>query len=391
MMNTQNRIMTVLILVAAVLAVPARVAALEGQLGILTPETLAGDNPATGAPWRPGDVYRLAFFTSARITAESADISTYNSFVQELANATTVYDIGADDGVTWKVIGSTSSVDAIDNTSTNWTDDSPGDPIYLLDGRTVVANNYKDLWDGQIRHIINLTEQGVELVHWPWTGTYLDGTAAPGHSTSYGALGSSGQVHQGRSDKTTEWIWRTWTGEPSDEALHMYALSDPLVILADPNAPDVDAGGDWVTWSGRPVTLDATVVNNDPGNPPADLTYAWTVDDDSLANPELTIILTGADREDVMVKITKTAPTGDATVVTMTLAANNAGSGLDDVRDTVRIKVYDDACHAAIDRALARIDSTDFNADCVTNLADFAVMAANWLSDATITAPIEKP
>ena len=119
-MNTRKRVKTVLTLAAVAMAVFAGSAqALEGQLGILTPGALSGNNPATGAPWAVGDQYRLAFFTSATTTAESADIATYNAWVQGLANASTAYDIGADDGVTWKVIGSTSEVDARDNTSTN--------------------------------------------------------------------------------------------------------------------------------------------------------------------------------------------------------------------------------------------------------------------------------
>ena len=133
-MTTRNRARTVLTLAAVAMAIvagPAQAGPLKGELGILTPGTLAGNNPATGAPWASGDTYRFAFFTSATTTAVSADISTYNTFVQNLADATTVYDIGVDEGVTWKAIGSTTDVNAIDNTSTNWTDASPGSPIFI--------------------------------------------------------------------------------------------------------------------------------------------------------------------------------------------------------------------------------------------------------------------
>ena len=234
-MIARNRVRTVLTLAAVAMAVfagPAQ-AGPKGELGILTPGTLAGNNPATGAPWANGDTYRFAFITSAMSTAESTDISTYNAFVQGLANATTVYDVGEDEGVTWKVIGSTVDVDAIDNTSTTWTDESPGSPIFLLDGSTLIASDYKDLWDGEIQHIINITEQGVEFAHWPFTGTNLDGTAA---SSEFGSLGSpvNGNVTQGNGGLTTAWIWRTWTGKPTTTELPMYALSDPLVILAEP-------------------------------------------------------------------------------------------------------------------------------------------------------------
>ena len=234
-MIARNRIRTVLTLAAVAMAVfagPAQ-AGPDGELGILTPGTLAGNNPATGVPWANGDTYRFAFITSATSTTESTDISTYNAFVQGLADATTAYNIGVDEGVTWKVIGSTAEVDAIDNTSTTWTDESPGSPIFLLDGSTLIASDYKDLWDGEIQHIINITEEGVEFSHWPFTGTNLDGTAA---SSEFGSFGSpvNGSVTQGNGGSTTEWIWRTWTGKPTTDELYMYALSDPLVILAEP-------------------------------------------------------------------------------------------------------------------------------------------------------------
>jgi len=232
LVTTRNRTLTALssaVVVLAILAGPPQARALDGQLGILTPETLAGNNPATGAPWAPGDQYRFAFFTSGTTTAQSADIDTYNEWVQGLANATTVYDIGADEGVTWKVIGSTNTIDARDNTSTN-PHIQTGHAIFLLDGSTVVANNYADLWDGGIQSIIDLTEQGTLDTGWPWTGTYLDGTLSSDHGASYSGLGGGGQVGQGRSDITTEWIWRTWTGDPPDRQLNMYALSDPLTI-----------------------------------------------------------------------------------------------------------------------------------------------------------------
>jgi len=222
--------------VAALLACGAFASAargqLAGQLGILSPETLAGTNPATGSPWRAGDRYRLVFHTSANTTAESSDIATYNAWVQNLADATTIYRIAAGDGATWKAIGSTDTVDARDNTATNPQTDGPGEPIYLLDGSTLVAADYADLWDGTIRHVIDRTEQGTTWAYWPFTGSYLDGTKAPGHAGSFAALGGGAQVHQGFAGNTSEWVWRVWTADPPATPLPMYALSDPLTVQA---------------------------------------------------------------------------------------------------------------------------------------------------------------
>ncbi len=223
-----------LVVAMAVFAGPAHAAVLfEGELGILTPETLSGNNPATGAPWAVGDQYRFAFHTSAKTTATSTDINTYNAWVQGLADASAL-NIGADDGVIWKIIGSTAEVDARDNTATNPTVDGSGVAIFLLDGSTVVANDYEDLWDGDIQNPIGITELGTAWTHWPFTGTYKDGTAAPGHPSSFGALGDAGDVHQGQAGVTTNWIWRQWTGDPGATELPMYAMSEPLSIVPEP-------------------------------------------------------------------------------------------------------------------------------------------------------------
>jgi len=208
---------------------PAAQAALMGELGILDLTANGGINPATGAPWALGDQYRFAFHTSEKTTAVSADITTYNAWVQGLADAA---GLGA---ATWKAIGSTDTVDARDNTSTNPTVDGSGHAIFLLDGSTVVANDYNDLWDGDVDHIIDRTELGTTWAHWPYTGTYKDGTKAPGHPSSFGALGAAaGDVHQGQAGVATNWIWRMWTGDPPTTLLPMYALSEPLEVVPDP-------------------------------------------------------------------------------------------------------------------------------------------------------------
>jgi len=215
------------------LAGTAQAVPLKGQLGILDMGANGGVNPATGVPWAEGDQYRFAFHTSERTTAQSSDISTYNAWVQGLADTSTAYNIGANDGATWKAIGSTDTVDARDNTATNPNVET-GHAIFLLDGSSVVANDYADLWDGEIQNVINLTEQGTTWAHWPFTGTNKDGTAASG--PQFGSLGNpiNGNVTQGQASVATNWIWRTWTGDPPDTELPMYALSDPLTVEVIP-------------------------------------------------------------------------------------------------------------------------------------------------------------
>ena len=157
---------------------------------------------------------------------------------------------------------------------------------------------------------------------------------------------------------------------------------------ADSNAPTVYAGADMISWSGQAVTMDANVVNNDTNEPQGTLTYLWTADAASVADPNLDVAITGADTEDATVTITKTAPTGDATVVTMTLAVTLEGK--DPVTDTMTIDVYDDSCLAAKAAGPVEIDPTDIDGNCITNFADFAVLAITWLDDYTLTEPVAK-
>ena len=390
-MSAGKRIGTFLIFTAAVIAILAPLLQAtypKCEIGILTRAILDGNNPATGEWWADGDTYRLVFYTSGKMTAESSDISVYNAFIQGLADATTLYDIGADEGVTWKVIGSTSEVDARDNTSTNPVDgnDLIGGPIFLLDGSTLVADDNADLWDGEIHNVINITENGsAPDYYWPCTGTYWDGTKTTGHASSYSVLGGSGEIQQGNAEVTTDWVWRMWAGGTT-KVRPLYAMSGPLTIIGDANLPSVDINTeDMIAWSGVPVELDATVVNNDTTIPKGELIYEWSADDVSSADPNLTIVVTYSDDDpaDATVTITKDTYTSGATVVEMGLYVTLPGKRY--VRKRMTIDVYDTACDASIELGMAEFDAGDFNKDCTTNLVDFALMTAHWLEDRTIT------
>lgn len=224
-----------LVVVLAALAGPAQAAPIEGELGILD---VSGINPATGAQWAAGDSYRFVFITSTNTGTIGSDgnamttIPEFNAHMQSLADASTL-NIGAADGATWRVLGSTSDANARDHTSTN-PNVEVGLPILLLDGATIVANNNADLWDGSIQNIIGIDELGNAKSHWPHTGTYWDGTTAAGKPNSFGALDDPVRIAQGNGSSTTDWIWRQWTGRPATEQLPMYAISDPLTVVPEP-------------------------------------------------------------------------------------------------------------------------------------------------------------
>ena len=95
-----------------------------------------------------GDQYRIVFVTSTTIQATSSDISTYNAHVTAAAALNpdlAVIEGTVEQTTTWTAIGSTTSVNARDNTST--TGAGTGIGIYLLND-TAIATSYTDLWDG---------------------------------------------------------------------------------------------------------------------------------------------------------------------------------------------------------------------------------------------------
>ena len=142
----------------------------------------------------------------------------------------------------------------------------------------------------------------------------------------------------------------------------------------------VDAGVDMITWSGEPVPLDATVV--DDGESP--LTYAW-----SASPSDGVVFVPSATVEDPTVTITKA--TSNPSTVTLTLAVNDESYDPTPVEDTMDIDVYDDACLTAIGAGLDPIGPADFDSNCITDLRDYAILAAKWLVDYALAAPVPKP
>jgi len=202
---------------------------LKCQLGVLKLSTNGWINPATGNIWALGDKYRLAFVTRATTQATSTDIATYNTFVQSVAASSTL-NLG---GATWKVIGSTATLDAIDNTSTNPLWNGTGEAIFLVDGTTNIANNYADLWDQSINHALNLDERGVLFSTNPFAGTFATGTKDVGN-----VLGNtSGLTYGSTTDTGANWL-RIFGDIPTNPH-PVYALSDPLTVVSSVPLADI--------------------------------------------------------------------------------------------------------------------------------------------------------
>ena len=144
----------------------------------------------------PGDSFRLIFIGTSNTNASSSDIDDYNTFVQDLVEASGHEAIKAL-SATFRMLGSTEAVDARDNTATTYTDDDKGVPIYWLDGAKV-ADDYADFYDGDWDEEATGARENGDSVSigndWKiWTGSAEDGTEAMNDTnTESRALGNSG-------------------------------------------------------------------------------------------------------------------------------------------------------------------------------------------------------
>ena len=136
-----------------------------------------------------GERFRLIFVSSATRNATPTDIATYNTWiqVQVAAGHADIRDYSSD----FKVVGSTATVDARDNTGTTWTDDEQGVPIYWLNGNKV-ADQYKDFYDESWDDEVNpTTETGAAATAVAGNIEVYTGSSYTGEAYSPAPLGGS--------------------------------------------------------------------------------------------------------------------------------------------------------------------------------------------------------
>jgi hypothetical protein len=143
---------------------------------------------------------------------------------------------------------------------------------------------------------------------------------------------------------------------------------------------------DQMTWSGEGVPLQATVTDDGVST----VTFAWTADAVSMADPNLTIAIANGATSTPTVTITKDTEGLGLRTVTMTVSATDAANPT--VTDSVEIDVYDTACQMArLAEGKVAIEGaayiTDFNDDCITNINDLLEMATVWLGDYSSPGP----
>jgi len=191
----------------------------------------------------------------------------------------------------------------------------------------------------------------------------------------------------------TRRYWRPAGESPSDAGYHWnrsaesyYLIGEGLgeamkELLVDADAPAVYAGVDMVTWSGEPVSL-APVIAERAGSDWTNLTYKWT------AIPNTGVVF--SDDEIAVPTVTITKATNNPSAVALILEVNNSGRTTHGVKSVMVIDVYGSACKAAIGNEVSADHPSDINGDCITDLADFAEMALQWLDNDVLPTAIRK-
>lgn len=218
-----------------------------GFLALLVlPSTLPADTTGLVVPagLNPGDQYRIAFVTSTTTDATSTNIAYYNTFVNDVANASGSLLAPLD--ATWTAIAETPGVSAlanIDSTSTL--------PIYRLDG-TLVGTSSDELincWrtSSCLSAGILFQEDGVSLAQASpnvWTGyvgyagACFEGCLGVVYSDPYGfALGA---IAGDGTSQAGSWLSAAWELD-IDTQFHMLGISGPITVPGVSAVPEPGA------------------------------------------------------------------------------------------------------------------------------------------------------
>ncbi len=218
--------------------------------------TVPADWPLVPAGIRPGHSFRLLFVTRDLYFPGSADIADYNTLLQNLASSghRSIQPYAS----LFKIVGSTSAVDARDNSETNPdpNEDGPGVRIYWLDGAKV-ADDYADFYDGAWESKRARDELGKTREAPVWTGSNQDGTAYLNRELDSGTeirIGWAGETSPTRNPISHEDFL---PGNLGDVGFSYYGLS-PVFTVGRHSTP-ASAGITFVPydWELIPGGLDA--------------------------------------------------------------------------------------------------------------------------------------
>ena len=211
----------------------------EALVRLVDNEVLAGASVVPDGT-EIGDEFRLLFVTSSAHDATSTDIADYNKAVQRVISNTGHNDIGGAQEL-FRALGSTESVNARDNTATNYTTDDPGVAIWWLNGPRA-AENYEDFYDGSWENRDARSDEGGDVVT-ANSFPVATGSTSDGSSDSSGFLGADsvrvGSLDRGDGNEISLGL----NTSPASSIFRLYGLSFVLQAAVPSDRPYVVNGG----------------------------------------------------------------------------------------------------------------------------------------------------
>ncbi len=211
--------------------------------------TVPADWPLVPAGIRPGHSFRLLFITHAQYFPASSDIADYNRIVQD--DAAEGHLAIRPYASLFKIVGSTATVDARDNTETNPdpNEDGPGVRIYWLGGAKV-ADDYADFYDGAWDSYVLRDERSESGTAFSvWTGSNTDGTAYSGAELKGSPNVRVGFVVAGQDiDPFSQHSWDPTDMTSPGSDVRYYGLSPVFTVGHQSDATPADVGAvphDW--------------------------------------------------------------------------------------------------------------------------------------------------
>ena len=198
------------------------------QLQLQTPSGLAA-----------GDTFRFIFLTQGTITGTSADISTYDTFVNSQAGGAQYQG----SSVSWSAIISTPTINARDHVG----DYGTNFPVFRIDG-TRIANSLttdaagKGLWTSSVLASPSFGIDGAALSgsSSAWTGSNYDGTKNDYSPVGAPSVVFNGTTYPGLSMKgSTNISTSAWLRDINDSntaSLRVYGMSEQLTVIPEPSA-----------------------------------------------------------------------------------------------------------------------------------------------------------
>ena len=176
---------------------------------------------------QPGDQYQLMFISSTVRDGNSSDVANFDEFVQAAVDSA---EIGISEGVNWSAVVSIGDdsgpqINARDHALVS-------SPVYNMN-LDLVASGFADLWDGAVTNSPQWDERGFNLRSDAWTGSQADGTADPFEYVRASLSPDSNTAWCGNTGFTDE-QWQRFFNPPLDTPLHVYGLSEELVV-PEPN------------------------------------------------------------------------------------------------------------------------------------------------------------